>query len=108
VYYVYIVTNKHNTVLYIGVTGLLENRIHDHRERLIEGFTKHYQATKLVCYEDYPDPCSAIAREKQLKGWRREKKVALIEKSNPRWTDLFEEIIQDMDMKFFDEAKRSE
>ena len=84
-YYIYIVTNKNNSVLYIGVTSDLEGRIHDHRERLLESFTKRYQCTKLLYYEDYPDPQSAIAREKQLKGWRREKKVALIQKMNPRW-----------------------
>ncbi len=97
-YYIYIVTNKNNAVLYIGVTGSLEGRIHNHRERLIEGFTKRYQATKLIYYEDYPDPQSAINREKQLKGWRREKKIALIEKRNPRWNDLFEEISAGFDL----------
>ncbi len=89
-YYVYIVTNKDNHVLYIGVTGNLEGRIHNHRERLIEGFTKQYQVTKLIYLEDYPDPVSAIAREKQLKGWRRSKKIALIETVNPRWHDLLD------------------
>jgi putative endonuclease len=81
-------------VLYIGITNSLEGRIHNHRERLIEGFTKRYQVTKLIFYEDYPDPKSAIAREKQLKGWRREKKIALIEKQNPRWIDLFEQMFE--------------
>ena len=95
-YYVYVVTNQANSVLYIGVTSFLEGRMHDHRERLIEGFTKRYQATKLIYYEDYPEPRGAIAREKQLKGWRREKKVALIEGLNPRWTDLFEPMIENM------------
>ncbi len=89
-YYVYMVTNKDNHVLYIGVTGNLEGRIYDHRERLIEGFTKQYQVTKLIYLEDYPDPVSAIAREKQLKGWRRSKKIALIETVNPRWHDLLD------------------
>ena len=88
-YYVYIVTNKNNSVLYIGVTNSLEGRIHAHRERLIEGFTKRYQAIKLIYFEDYPEARSAIAREKQLKGWRREKKISLIETLNPRWQDLF-------------------
>jgi putative endonuclease len=95
-YFTYIVTNKHNNVLYIGVTGHLEGRIHEHRERLTEGFTKQYQVSKLVFYEDYPDPRSAIAREKQLKGWRRAKKIALIERLNPRWLDLFEAMIDGM------------
>jgi putative endonuclease len=90
------VTNKRNSVLYIGVTGFLEGRMHDHRERLVDGFTKRYQVTKLIYYEDYPDPRSAIAREKQLKGWRREKKVALIENLNPRWLDLFEPMMENV------------
>jgi putative endonuclease len=107
-YYVYIVTNKNNSVLYIGVTGFLEGRMHDHRERLVEGFTKWYQATKLIYVEDYPDPTSAIQREKQLKGWRREKKVGLIQKLNPCWNDLFEQMIEDMDMRLFERAKRGE
>jgi putative endonuclease len=94
VYYVYIVTNKNHSVLYIGVTGFLAGRIHSHRARLIEGFTKRYQATKPVYCEDYPDPNSAIGREKQLKGWRREKKLALIGKLNPQWVDLFDTMIQ--------------
>ena len=95
-YYVYIVTNKAHMVLYIGVTGFLEGRMHDHRERLIEGFTKRYQVTKLIYMEDYPDPSSAIAREKQLKGWRRGKKIALINRLNPCWDDLFELMVRDM------------
>jgi len=97
-YYVYIVTNKHNSVLYIGVTNNLEGRIFEHREKLIEGFTKRYQVTKLIFYEDYPDPRSAIAREKQLKGWRRERKTTLIAKQNPRWNDLFDEITSGFDV----------
>src|SRR5690349_786348 len=107
-YYVYIVTNKNNTVLYIGFTSFLEGRIHDHRERLIEGFTKQYQVTKLIYYEDYPDPRSAINREKQLKGWRREKKIALIEKQNPRWNDLFEEITAGLDLSLLSSTKHNE
>jgi len=91
-YFVYIVTNKNDHVLYIGVTGRLEDRIHDYRQRLIEGFTKQYQATKLIYLENFPDPQSTISREKQLKGWRREKKISLIQKQNPRWNDLFDEI----------------
>src|SRR5476651_998303 len=97
-YYVYIVTNKHDSVLYIGVTSNLEGRIFEHRERLLEGFTKRYQVTKLIYYEDYPDPLSAIAWEKQLKGWRREKKIVLIENRTPRWYDLFDEITAGYDI----------
>jgi putative endonuclease len=95
-YYVYIVTNKNHCVLYIGVTGDLPGRIYQHRERLTAGFTKTYQATKLIYYEGFPDPKSAIAREKQLKGWRRSKKIALIDKLNPRWADLLEPIMEQM------------
>ena len=95
-YYVYIVTNKNHGVLYTGVTGDLPGRIHQHRERLTEGFTKMYQATKLIYCEGFPDPKSAIAREKQLKGWCRSKKIALIEKINPRWADLFEPLMENM------------
>ena len=105
-YYVYIVTNKHDSVLYIGVTSNLEGRIFEHRERLTEGFTKRYQATKLIYYEDYPDPLSAIAREKQLKGWRGEKKIALIEKQNPRWIDLFDIITEGYDVDLLNREKQ--
>ena len=76
-YHIYIVTNKNNTVLYIGVTGDLPGRLHTHRNRLRSGFTRKYQATKLIYYESFSDPSAAIAREKQLKGWRREKKIAV-------------------------------
>jgi len=107
-YYVYMVTNKNNAVLYIGVTSNLEGRIFEHRERLIEGFTKRYQVTKLIYYEDYPDPRSAIAREKQLKGWRREKKIALIAKQNPRWNDLFDVITAGFDVELLASEKRDE
>jgi putative endonuclease len=92
-YYTYILTNKNHSVLYVGVTGNLEGRIWEHRQRITESFTKRYQVTKLIWYEDYPDPTSAIMREKQLKGWRREKKIALINKMNPRWIDLYEEMM---------------
>jgi putative endonuclease len=105
-YYVYIVTNKNHSVLYIGVTGNLQGRIYEHRERLTDGFTKKYQATKLIYYEDYPDPVSAIAREKQLKGWRREKKIALIQKANPRWVDLFDELTWGFDVDLLNREKQ--
>jgi putative endonuclease len=105
-YYVYIVTNKNHSVLYIGVTSDLEGRICEHRERLTEGFTKTYQATKLIYYEVFPDPLSAIAREKQLKGWRREKKIALIQRSNPRWVDLFDEISWGYDVDLLNREKQ--
>ena len=105
-YYAYIVTNKNHSVLYIGVTSDLDGRIYEHRERLTEEFTKRYQCTKLIYYEDYPDPISAIQREKQLKGWRREKKIALIAKQNPRWNDLFDVITEGFDVDLLNREKQ--
>ena len=86
-YYVYILTNKSRT-LYVGVTGDLQKRLHQHKEKSIEGFTKRYNITMLVYYEVTADVHSALAREKEIKGWRRNKKVALIESVNPEWKDL--------------------
>jgi len=76
--------------LYTGMTGFLESRIGQHKEGLIEGFSKKYSCDRLVYYETYDDVRKAIGREKQLKGWRRDRKIALIEKMNPRWQDLAE------------------
>lgn len=87
-FYVYMLCNKTRTTLYIGVTNDLERRIGEHRAKAIAGFTARYSLNRLVFYEAYADPSEAIAREKQLKGWRREKKDKLIEKANPRWNDL--------------------
>jgi putative endonuclease len=86
-YYVYIVTNRSGT-LYIGVTSNLVARVHQHKTKCIEGFTKKYNLTQLVYYEAGTDVREAIAREKQLKGWRRSKKLALIDSLNPKWNDL--------------------
>ncbi len=80
-------TNKSKT-LYTGVTDNLERRVYEHKNKLIEGFTKKYNITKLVYYEMTNDVQSAIEREKQIKGWLRRKKIALIEAANPKWTDL--------------------
>jgi putative endonuclease len=88
-YYVYILASFRR-VLYIGVTSNLERRISEHRNRLVPGFTARYQVVSLVYYESTPDVYAAIAREKQLKSWRRSKKVALIETHNPNWHDLSE------------------
>ena len=90
-YYVYILTNRRDELLYIGVTNDLRRRIYEHKNKINEGFTQRYAIDKLVYYEYTTDPEAAIAREKQLKKWRREKKIALIEKMNPRWKDLSEE-----------------
>ena len=86
---VYIMTNRHRTVLYVGVTSNLEKRFAEHRAGVhTSSFTKKYNVDRLVFYELGKDIRSAIAREKQLKGWRRAKKVALIEAMNPEWKDL--------------------
>jgi len=87
-YYVYIVTNKHRTTLYIGMTNDLERRIIEHKNGEIVGFTQRYQLTRLVWFEHFRDVNAAIAYEKKLKGWLRSKKNALIEQENPRWFDL--------------------
>jgi len=88
-YYVYIMTN-HSGTLYAGVTNDLRRRAWEHKQKLIEGFTKRYNITRLVYYEETPDANSAIFREKQIKGWLRKKKIALIESVNPGWKDLSE------------------
>jgi putative endonuclease len=90
-YYVYIMTNRPRShVLYTGVTGRLPRRIFEHKNKLVPGFTSRYNLTRLVYYECFVYPDSAIAREKEIKGWRRSKKVRLIESMNPRWHDLAE------------------
>lgn len=86
-YYVYILTNKSNT-LYIGVTGNLTRRLHEHKQKYAEGFTKRYNINKLIYVEEYTDPKEAIAREKQLKGWNRKKKMQIIKTLNPTFQDL--------------------
>ena len=87
-YYVYIMANRSRT-LYTGVTNNLERRVYEHKHKLVEGFTKKYNITRLlVYYEQTSDIKAAIAREKQIKGWLRSKKVSLIESLNPNWSDL--------------------
>ena len=90
-YYVYILTNAYDTVMYIGVTNNLERRLYEHKNKLIKGFTERYNVHKLVYFETSTDIHAAIEREKQLKGWRREKKNALVETMNPEWRDLSED-----------------
>ena len=92
-YCTYIMTNKYNTVLYIGVTNNLARRVYEHREKIVEGFTKKYNLTKLVYYEIFDDPTNAIKREKSLKNLVRRKKTELIISQNPSWKDLYEEIL---------------
>ena len=92
VYCVYILTNNRNTTLYTGVTGDLRARVHQHREKLLPGFTNRYNISKLVYYEAGYDAASAIAREKQIKAGSRQKKIDLINRNNPEWRDLCEEL----------------
>jgi len=87
-YYVYLITNWNNKVLYIGVTNNLERRIYQHKNKLIKGFTEKYNVNKLVYFEQTNDIESAITREKEIKHWRREKKNVLIESTNNKWEDL--------------------
>jgi putative endonuclease len=91
-YYVYIMTNRHNTVLYTGVTSDLRRRGYEHREGLGGGFTARYNVKKLVYYEIVHDVHSAIAREKQIKAGSRRKKLDLVEGMNPLWKDLYEDL----------------
>lgn len=87
-YYVYLATNKWNTVLYTGVTNNIERRILEHREGRVQGFTKKYKIRKLVYVEQFPSAIEAIEAEKRIKGWKREKKVALIKSLYPEWREL--------------------
>ena len=86
-YYVYIMTNRSKT-LYTGVTNDLNRRVFEHKNKLLEGFTKKYNINKLVYFEIFSNPDDAIRREKQIKGWLRKKKIDLIELTNPEWKDL--------------------
>jgi putative endonuclease len=87
-YYVYVISNWNNKVIYIGVTNNLERRIYEHKNKIIEGFTKRYNISKLVYFEQYNNVDDAIRREKEIKKWRREKKNTLIESMNGSWKDL--------------------
>lgn len=91
-YCVYILTNKNNSVLYIGVTGNLQRRIYEHKNKIIEGFTSKYNLSKLVYFEQTENAISALNREKQLKNWHREWKNNLISKFNPKWIDLLDNL----------------
>ncbi|HED07815.1 MAG TPA: GIY-YIG nuclease family protein [Ignavibacteria bacterium] len=90
-YFVYILSNWNNKVLYIGMTNNLERRLYEHKNKLIKGFTQKYNLNKLVYFEHTTDVNSAIQREKEIKKWRREKKNKLIETINPKWLDLSDE-----------------
>ncbi len=91
-YYVYILANKHHSVLYTGVTNDLARRVSEHRDKLLPGFTSRYNASILVYYEWFEDVNAAIGREKQIKGGSRQDKLDLIRRANPEWRDLFPEL----------------
>lgn len=91
-HFVYMMASASHAALYTGMTSDLPARVAAHQQKLVEGFTKKYNCTKLVYYEATPDRDSALIREKQIKGWSRVKKVALVEMANPKWNDLSGEI----------------
>jgi putative endonuclease len=92
-FYVYILASKRNGTLYIGVTNDLIRRVFEHRNDMVDGFTKKYQVHRLVYYEIVDDSYNAILREKRLKKWNRDWKIKLIEKQNPDWNDLYDSLI---------------
>lgn len=91
-YFVYILSNKHNTTIYVGITNNLARRTIEHKEGADSKFTKRYNINKLVYYEEYAHPDDAITREKQMKNYSRKRKNELINKSNPNWNDLFNDM----------------
>jgi putative endonuclease len=91
-YYVYILASRKDDAIYIGVTNDIVRRVHEHRTKAVPGFTSKYNITQLVWFEIYDDPTNAITREKELKKWKRDWKVILIEAENPGWNDLYESI----------------
>jgi putative endonuclease len=90
-YYVYLLTNWNHRVMYVGVTNDLSRRLYEHKNKLIKGFTEKYNLNKLVYFEETRDVQSALAREKEIKKWRREKKDALVQSVNPEWRDISDE-----------------
>jgi putative endonuclease len=92
-YFAYIMTNRHHTVLYTGVTNDLPRRVFEHRTKVAKGFTSRYNVDKLVFYEEAMDILAAITREKQIKAGSRKRKIALIEAMNPSWRDLYEDLV---------------
>jgi putative endonuclease len=94
-YWVYIMTNKPRGVLYTGVTNDINRRVYEHKQKTVPGFTSRYNITRLVYCESTTDVAAAIEREKQIKGWLRSKKIALIESINPKWDDLSGQSAQD-------------
>lgn len=92
-YYIYLLTNHKLNVLYTGVTNNLIRRVYEHKNKLADGFTKKYHVDRLVYYEAFSEIIDAITREKEIKGWSRKKKDALINQVNPKWDDLYEALL---------------
>src|SRR5690606_9555764 len=90
--YIYFMSNRYNKVLYVGITSNLIKRVWEHKNKVVDGFTKRYNLNKLVYYEIYDDNETAINREKQIKSWPRKKKIVLINAFNPSWDDLYEKL----------------
>jgi len=91
--YVYILASRRNGTLYVGVTSDLVKRIEEHKQKLVDGFTKKYEITRLVYYEAFEDIRDAVIRERQIKEWKRKWKTALIQLVNPYWRDLYEDLL---------------
>jgi putative endonuclease len=91
-YYVYLLASGKHKTLYLGVTNDLVRRIHEHKTKVVPGFTSRYDVVRLVWFEIYDDPTNAIAREKDIKKWRRDWKIRLIEEENPDWSDIYPSI----------------
>lgn len=91
-FYIYIITNRPNGILYVGVTNNLRRRIYEHKLKLYDGFSKKYNLERLVYYEVYPDPEAAIQAEKRMKKWNRSWKVKRILANNPNWDDLYQDL----------------
>jgi len=95
-YAVYILASERNGTLYVGITGDLEHRVWEHKQKKVPGFTQKYDVNRLVYYELHNNPNDAILREKQIKAWKRRWKLALIEKENPKWDDFYADIQSDL------------
>jgi putative endonuclease len=93
-FYVYLITNRSRVVLYTGITNSLVRRVWEHQNKTVEGFSKKYKVDRLVYFECFAGPRDAISREKEIKGWRRSKKNALVETLNPKWADLSSMLFQ--------------
>lgn len=93
-YYVYILASRKHGTLYLGMTNNLVRRVHEHKTKIIPGFASRYRVDRLVWFECYDDPLSAITREKDIKKWRRDWKIRLIEDTNPDWLDCYDMIIR--------------